>query len=432
MSVAALKNKILFRNMSWMTAISVVERLAGLLQTVLIARVLGITDYGVYGLIFGTIGLTASIAGLQMGFTATVFVARYRDADKDKAAFVINLMKKFSFGIALLLLVGTIPFSPFLSEWLIGNNYSAWPVLAGCILIALSIIGGVQDGILQGFEDFRSIALVRLATTVISLVCIYPVGIIYGLLGVMAVMLIGQILKYILLVGSVRQHVHTYQLPPNGGGLRGKDLLWNFSIPSMLASLLAGVVGWSGTFMLSRQASGFDALAIVNIGLQWRGPVFLLTSAISTVAIPAMSRHFQAGNEAVIQRLHQQVLWFNGGVSLLVILMLTGLAQIILKTYGSDFTSGSLVFSLVIVSTLPQTIANVYLQELSAKGRMWRQNLLYLGLVLPMALGFYMLIPGYHGTGYALANLASWIIFVLVLFIDKQESQRKNEYIKKP
>ena len=47
------------------------------------ARVLGITDYGVYGLLFGTIGLASSTAGMQMGLTSTVFVARFRATDKD-------------------------------------------------------------------------------------------------------------------------------------------------------------------------------------------------------------------------------------------------------------------------------------------------------------------------------------------------------------
>ena len=77
-----MTEKALLKNMSWLTLVSGVERVAAVLQTVLVARALGITDYGVYGLIFGTIGLAASITGLQLGLTATVFVARYRDSEK--------------------------------------------------------------------------------------------------------------------------------------------------------------------------------------------------------------------------------------------------------------------------------------------------------------------------------------------------------------
>ena len=66
------------RNAIWFTGLSAFERVFAVTQTVLIARALGITEYGVYGLLFGTIGFVASVVGLQMGLTATVFVARYR------------------------------------------------------------------------------------------------------------------------------------------------------------------------------------------------------------------------------------------------------------------------------------------------------------------------------------------------------------------
>src|SRR5262249_56644502 len=41
----------LIKNIAWLTLVSGVERGAALVQAVLIARAIGITDYGVYGLI---------------------------------------------------------------------------------------------------------------------------------------------------------------------------------------------------------------------------------------------------------------------------------------------------------------------------------------------------------------------------------------------
>ena len=69
-----------------MTAAAVVERLAGLLQSILLARVLGPTEFGAYGLLLSTVGMVASFAGLQMGMTATVHVARHRLSDPTRAA----------------------------------------------------------------------------------------------------------------------------------------------------------------------------------------------------------------------------------------------------------------------------------------------------------------------------------------------------------
>ena len=407
----------LLRNMSWLTLVSGAERMAAVLQTVLVARALGITDYGVYGLIFGTAGLAASVTGLQMGLTATVFVARYRDTEKGKAAYVISFVNRFGIATAFCFLLCTLPFASPIAVWLIGPNGSVPAIIAGCLLAAFSVISGVQDGVIQGFEDFRSVALTRLATTIITLACIYPAGAEFGLLGVMAVVLLGLVVKYLLLTSKLGQHARHYQLPPKGEGLRGRDLMWGFSFPSMLVSLLVGAVGWSGTFILSRQANGFDALAVVNTGLQWRGPIFLLTTAISSVAIPAISRHFQAANHSAIRGLHQKVLLFNGGFALLAAVAMMALSPLILLLYGPGFENGTLVFSIIVASSVPQVIANVYTQQLVAKGHMWHQLFLHVWLLVPLGIGFAYLVPRYHGEGYAIVNLAAWGIFACALAV---------------
>jgi len=419
-----MSKKTLLQNMSWLTLVSSIERVAAVLQTVLIARALGISDYGVYGLVFGTIGLTASVAGLQMGLTATVFLARYRDAEKAKAAFVISFVNRFGFAVGLVFVLCTVPFATSIAKWLIGPSGSAMAIVAGCLLVAFSIVSGVQDGIIQGFEDFRSIALTRLTTTVVTLAGIYPAGVEFGLLGVMAVVLLGLIIKYLLLVQKLGWHIRENNLPAKGEGLRGQDLLWGFSIPSMLVSLLVGAIGWGGTFILSRQASGFDALAVVNTGLQWRGPIFLLTTAISSVAIPAISRQFQAGNHSAIRRLHQKVLLFNSGFALLAAVALMALSPLILLLYGKGFSGGAFVFSLVVASAVPQVIAGVYLQHLVAKGHMWQQLFLHLWLVVPLGIGFAILIPHFHSEGFALANFTAWSIFCIALALNTKAVPR--------
>lgn len=407
----------ILRNMSWLTLVSGVERVAAVLQTVLIARALGISDYGVYGLIFGTIGLTASVAGLQMGLTATVFLARYRDTEKPKAAYVISFVNHVGIAVGLLFLLCTLPFAASLANWLIGPAGSAMAIGAGCLLVTFSIISGVQDGVIQGFEDFRSVALARLLTTVITLVGIYPSGVEFGLLGVMVVVLIGLLVKYLLLLYKLKLHIRENELPTKGNGLRGRDLMWGFSIPSMLVSLLVGAIGWLGTFVLSRQANGFDALAIVNTGLQWRGPILLLTGAVSSVAIPAISRHFQTGNHSAIRALLQRVLLFNGFFALLVAAALMSFSPLILLLYGPGFSGGALIFSLVVASAVPQVISGVYMQNLVAKGRMWQQLFLHLWLVVPLGIGFAVLIPRFQSAGFAAANLIGWSIFAMALAV---------------
>lgn len=412
-----LKIKPLILNFSLVTLLSVLERAGGLLQTIFVARLLGIHDYGVFGLLVGTIGITASMAAVQMGTTATVFVSRYREREKAKATFVIQFVNNFTYAVICLILVIALPASPLLTSWLVGDDTYLLSVISGCILVGLSILSGVQDGIVQGFEDFRSVVWARLFTTLVSFAAIYPLGLMLGLSGVMMALLVAPTLKFVYLSWVVRDHKERWKLPAKGYGVSVKDLLWGFSVPSVLSTVFYGIATWYGNYVLSRQPQGFGDVAISTLGAQWRGPVILLVTAVSAVCIPAISRMQNYEDKSQIRRIRRGSLLFNGIISSGAILLTIAAAPLLLAAYGSEFIGGTVVFSLLIASALPQALATSYLQELVGQGRMWLQNMLYLFLTIPMVIGFHLGIPRYGDIAYALVTLLSWFIFLVALII---------------
>jgi hypothetical protein len=128
-------------NISWLTLVSGVERGATLVQVVIIARAIGITDNGVSVLIFGTVGLAASMTAMQMGFTATVFVARYRKRNRRKppSSFRSSLDSAWRSRSCFC-------WCRYRSRNLLPTGYCKTPalgqpaVIAGCLLVAVSIV----------------------------------------------------------------------------------------------------------------------------------------------------------------------------------------------------------------------------------------------------------------------------------------------------
>jgi O-antigen/teichoic acid export membrane protein len=413
------------KNISWLTFVAGVERIAALLQTILAARVLGITDYGVYGLLFGTIGLASSMAGLQMGLTATVFVSRFRETEKDKAVLVIWFTTRFALAVGLLFLLLTIPFAGPLSVLLLRSENRV-PLILGCFLVVCSIFSGVQDGIVQGFEDFRGVAIARLTATTATVACVYPAGRAFGLSGVLMVILGGLVLRSVILSLRQRRHARNAGFPEKGGGLRILEMVLGFSLPSMLASMTTGSVGWLGSLMLSRQARGFDGLAIVSTGLQWCGPVLLIASSVSTVVVPALSRHYHRLDHESIKKILARTLLLNGLFATIAVGLLVSASSLILSLYGSKFVNGTVVFSIIVASSIPQVIAGVYMQHLVAKGRMWEQLTMYLFLVVPLGIGYLILVPPYHGLGFAVTQVVAWASFSTALSLTHSRSERKR------
>jgi O-antigen/teichoic acid export membrane protein len=390
-------------------------------QTVLVARAVGVTEYGVYGLLVGTVGLAASVAGLQMGLTATVFVARHRLHEKAKAAFAIRFAIRFALGVGAVLLFASLPCAELIARWLIGNPDAAPAVAAACVLTVLALVSGVQEGVVQGFEDFRTVALIRLAAAAATVVPIYPAGVAFGLPGVLTTVVSGALLKSWLLRRSQTRNERSAGLPARGDGIDVRSMLWGFSVPSMLASLLTGFVGWWGTVALSRAPAGFEGVAIATTGIQWRGPILVVASAVSTVAIPMLSRQHAQGDRVAARALQRLLMLWNGGGAALVAVLVALLSRPILSVYGPEFAGGAVVFGTLVVSSVPQVVAGLYLQQLVAQGRMWHQLWMYLWLVVPMAVGYLLAIPRWGVAGFSVTTLIAWSVLAAALALLRRE-----------
>lgn len=414
------------RNTLWLFAVSGIERITAVVQTVLIARVLGITEYGVYGLLFGTIGLVASIVGLQMGLTATVMVARHRETEKEKAAHAISHVSKYAWIVSGLFVLATLPFADAISDLLLASSRHAFAVSMGCLFVGVTLLSGVQDGVIHGFEDFRSVASTRIIVAVLTAVAIYPAAIFYGLNGVMLVLLFGVLLKFVVLQPAIGRHRARHNFPSNGSGLPFREAIAGFSIPSMLVSLLVGGVTWVGMMLLSRQPSGFEEVAIVSTGLQWRGPILLMASSMGSVAIPVFSRYSHRRDGSAAELFQKKLLWLNGGLALGAAIIIALLSTPLLNLYGDGFSGSKLVFILIVASTVPQVLVNVYMQNYIGMGHMWRVLGMHLPLVMASIAGYVLLIPDYSAIGFAAVTFSTLMIFWFYLLITSGSTDSFN------
>src|SRR5688572_9415936 len=283
-------------NALWFTGLSGSERVIALVQTVLISNALGITEYGVYGFLFTTVGTVASVIALQMGLTATVFVSRYRETDKARAAGVITTVNRFGWIAALAFVALTLPFNQALADRFLGSNHYGLAVSLGIVLVAAMILSGMQDGVAQGFEIFTFLAKVKIVLAALVYGAIYAVIDRLGLNGILGVVIAGLVVKWLILEWAINRSRKAAGIPAVGGGVSFRALVSDFACPSMIISLSSGYLTVLGLYILSNQPGGFDGVAIASTGIQWRSPLLLLASAVGTVAVPAFSRFAETGD----------------------------------------------------------------------------------------------------------------------------------------
>jgi O-antigen/teichoic acid export membrane protein len=282
------------------------------------------------------------------------------------------------------------------------------------------LISGVQDGILQGFEDFKSIARVRITTIAITLAAAYPVATRYGLNGILLLLLGAPLVRWVILREIARRHAKENKIPASGEGITFREIIFGFSLPSMLVSLMVGAIGWIGLFILSRQSNGFDSVALVNVGQQWKGPILLLASSLGTVAIPAFSRYAQHADDGVTRRLLAYLLWANGIGALCISVVLMLLSSWILSLYGQAFMQGVPIFCVLVSSTVPTVLSDVYMQKMVGRAELWKVFFLHIPLVAVSVLGYLLLIPQWHGEGYAVVSLITACLFLVFVIVTYQ------------
>jgi O-antigen/teichoic acid export membrane protein len=415
------------QNVFWFTALSGFEKALALVQTALISNALGITEYGVYGLLFGTIGYVASNAGFQMGLTATVFVSKYRETEKAKAAGVISVVSRYAWVAALVIVAGALPFTGSLTEWLVGASRYQTAVVLGIIFVGVTIVSGIQDGVAQGFEMFVAMARLKIAVALLVLGSMYPVAREFGLSGVLLAILSGAVLKCLLLERAIWQRRAASNIPKRGEEVSISALVADFALPSVVVSVLLGFVQWFGLLFMSKPVGGFDEVAIVTTATQWRGPVLLLTASLGGVAVPAFGRLAGAGNQRGARRLRRILSMVNLSISAGASLLMVIASGLILSWYGSGFEAGRTAFCLMVLSTIPSVVANVYLQELVGAGRMWRQLWLHGPYVVALSISFFLLVPRYQALGYAASVLiGSVVLLVHVVTADAMTARREH------
>jgi O-antigen/teichoic acid export membrane protein len=417
--------RLWLHGLTWTILSSGLERIISLVQTVIVARILGIEDYGRYGLIFGTIGLVASIAGFQLGSTATAYVARYRQGDPAAAGGVIVLTEGLSLlaAIAGLIVVTLAPEQT--AAWLLKNESYANVMFPAGVLVVVAVVSGVQDGILQGFEAFRALAWVRVVAAALTFVLILLIAGTGDLYSVLTAIVVGGVVRLLVMLALQKQLWRAHKLEYSWRATWSmRNVLWEFSLPSMLGNLLFGGVTWYGTYLLSRSPASFEGVAIASAAMQWRGPVLFLNASLATVAIPIISRLSDA--DARRDHIHNLNVRSNLAVAVTACAAIAAASHQILLWYGPEFLEQQVAFILIVVSVIGQSYVLALLQLLVGMRRIWDVLLYQMIFILPLGIGYWLTLPAGGLTGFTWITVIAWTTAALVLHVIIPNRLRKE------
>lgn len=392
----------------WSLTGSVVSQGLMLLSSIVIARILGKTEFGELGMIRSTVNMFTVFASFGLGLTATKYIAEYREKDKVKTGKIIGLTTLFAGATGSFIAVAVLVAAPFLAEKSINAPHLIQEIRLGAFMLFFSALNGAQTGVIAGFESFKTIAKINLVSGVIAFVLQIGLTLLWGLSGAVVGFGFNFLVLWVLNFAAVRKESKKFDVKIFFKSSWSEwAVLYRFSLPALFGGILTSVALWSCSAMLVNQPNGYEEMAIFTAANQWRNIILFIPTVLSQITLPLLSS--SSGNQRQFKRILKINVWINMIVSLVLASGISLASGFILKTYGDGFAEGKIVLVVLTFTTVLISINSVIGQAIAGKGQMWYGfvlNLLWSMILLSST--YFFLGFGYGAKGLAYGYLVAY------------------------
>jgi O-antigen/teichoic acid export membrane protein len=414
--------KRLARGSLWSLFGSASARILVLAAMILVARVLGQVSFGELGLIQSTLGMAGLMAGVGLGETATRFVAKYATSDPLRAGRVIALITSVSIGTVLLATVVLILLSGLIAGAMLNAPQLQSALVWGSLLMAASAFRGIQSGVFAGLEKFDALAKLNILDGVLSLIAMVFLARLIGVEGAVLGLALGAIVVW--LVGRI---LLMKELDSRGIAVRYRGcsgdwrILTGYSLPSLLANLVATSVLWFAMTLVARSGQGFAGLGLYNAAYQWQGPMMFIPIILLSVSIPVLVQEWEAGRKERFRAVTGGICALTVALSLPPAVVAALFSPWIMSLYGPGFREGWPVLVLLLAAAPLHTLTRIVSGALLAMNRawwvlgvnvIWSTTLLILTVSLVSELGVMALAIGFLVSYAILAIASTALVFV--------------------
>src|SRR5256884_2580137 len=409
--------KRLARGSLWSLFGSATARILVLVAMIVVARVLGQLSFGELGLIQSTLGMAGLMAGVGLGETATRFVAKYATSDPPRAGRVIALVTSVSIGTVLLATVVLISVSGLIAGAMLNAPHLQSALVWGSSLMAATAFRGIQGGVLAGLEKFDALAKLNILDGVVSLITMVFLARLMGVEGALLGLALGAIMVWVVGRVLLMKELNSRGIVVRYGGC-GADwrILTGFSLPSLMANLVATPVLWFAMTLVARSGQGFAGLGLYNAAYQWLGPMVFIPMIFMSVSIPVLVQEWEAGRK---ERFRAVTLWISGlmlTITLPSAVVGAFLSPWIMSLYGPGFRDGWIILVLLLAAAPPLALTKIASCALLGMNRAWwvlAINLCWGTMLLEITA---WLVPTHGVLGLAIAFLAAYSMLGVLSF----------------
>lgn len=395
--------RTIFKNMSWLLISQIIASVCGFIWTILMARYLGVNDYGILGF---AMSLTA-ILTFTTDLGISTHIVRHIATDYDSApkylgnAFPLkSIFSILTFSLTLILVI-----------IMKCDEITITVTLLFTIEMIIKSFIGLLNGSFQAFEEGKYQGIGN--TILNTLLLIFILITIYtdlGLLGISFSYIIANVIGLGYEYYVLNKHITKPKFEFDKEFCKKITL---YSIPFAITGLLYTVYYSIDVVMLTNMVGNY-ATGIYNATYKLISVLTLFYTVYTAVIFPVMSRFFEDDESMLIVSFEKSIKYLMMVIIPLAIATVFYSTDLIHLIYGHEYDAASSVLSILIWTVCLLFISGACNTLLNASHKEVTVTKIYaIAAVFNIVLNFFM-IPHFSYNGAAITTVLSDILIVTI------------------
>ena len=395
--------KTIFKNMSWLLISQIIASICGFIWTVLMARYLGVSEYGIFGFAVSLTGIMSIFFDLGIGTHCVRHIATDYDTAPKYLGNAIPLKSLFSIGGFLLIFITLLIMK--------SNELTITVTLLFAIEMIIKKFLDLMNGTFQAFEEGKyqgiSNTLLNSLLLIFILIAIYTDLGLYGIaIGYILANMIALIYCYYVLTKDLMKPNYEFDK-------KFCKTITLASIPFAATALLSSIYYSIDLVMLTHMIGNY-ATGIYNATYKLISILTLFYGIYIAVIFPVMSKFFKNDEKMLLISYEKSIKYLMLIIIPIAISTMIYSTDIIYLIYGHEYEASSSVLSILIWTVCLLFISGAGNVLLNASYKEVTVTKIYtMAAIFNVVLNF-ILIPYLSYNGAAITTVLSDMLIVII------------------
>ncbi|MEK7594972.1 MAG: oligosaccharide flippase family protein [Patescibacteria group bacterium] len=402
----------------------------GLVQSVVIARILSVSEFGLVGIVT-SIGALAGIAqhlGLASGTTHQISSAS-KNEDIFKI-FLSSLVLKYL--ITVPVAVGLFVIAPYIARNIYKYSELLFPLKIYCFVLIVQGVQSIFNSIIAGLQKFKVLFIYQAAIAFVSVFLYVPLVFLFRVNGFFIALaffnLIGSIVLGMLALYPIRNHIKLPTTKEFGGFFKNIFVL---SMGIYLVKVLYTLWVRFGQLTLP-YFSNLTSVGIFSFAMLYASKLQTISDALTDVNLPYFSKVFATNYEDFKKTFHEN---FNKLYALIFFAGVGGIffsKEVILIAVGTKYNASLFIILPLVLSFVFYSYINILKSSVLIPAKMLKEMILGYFLMLIGTVGSYFVLntrmDGLNAMSFSMLIGGILGYFVLALLIYLKLKILINDY----